>query len=641
MKKLLVYFLFSLLCFQPGFSQDLKKTLIKAFGSKDSTDYYFKAAKKLIKSERDQAEYYFCKGARQGDFNQLDSAVYYSKKAIVIFEKLKDYNTLNTLYYNISRSYRKQGQYDESINTAITGLKNAEKAKSDVFVYSYTNLLSLIYHDFENFEKGIYYGKKALALAKNLKKDQNSYISGALNSIAISYDDWNKPKEALYYHKQVFNYMKGNDTLKVDHTYNNIGNTLLKQKKYKEAEKWIKTAVAIKEYNQKQNPERYDLDFYSRATNFTNLAVIATKTNQLERAEKLLELAKEYSRKSQSAEKLRDYYHAEYEFNKLKKNLEKTIEYQEQYIKLRDSVFNKNRDKSLVEIEAKYQNEKKEKELLKSKISIANKENEIKKKNTQFIILAIIIIGLLIITFLVYRQQKLKNRQQEQEYELKSAIAKIETQSKLQEQRLQISRDLHDNIGSQLTFIISSVDNIKYAFEIGNSKLDAKLSNISNFAQSTIIELRDTIWAMNNSEITFEDLQTRIHNFVEKAKEAKQDIVFNFRIEKDLLDMKFSSIEGMNIYRTIQEAVNNSMKYSEAKTIEIAIKNLKKSIKIVIKDDGKGFDTESVELGNGINNMKKRINEIGGDFKISSSPEGTEIDLLLNKLTTDIPTDEA
>lgn len=61
------------------------------------------------------------------------------------------------------------------------------------------------------------------------------------------------------------------------------------------------------------------------------------------------------------------------------------------------------------------------------------------------------------------KNQKMKTLQL-QKNELKDALLKIETQNRLQEQRLQISRDLHDNIGAQLTFIISSVDSLKYAF---------------------------------------------------------------------------------------------------------------------------------------------------------------------------------
>ena len=123
---------------------------------------------------------------------------------------------------------------------------------------------------------------------------------------------------------------------------------------------------------------------------------------------------------------------------------------------------------------------------------------------------------------------------------------------------------------------------------------------------------------MNNSEITFEDLQTRIHNFIEKAKEAKEDILFNFTIEEGLKQTKFTSIEGVNIYRTIQEAINNSMKYAESKKIKIDIKHQNNDIIIAIEDDGKGFDSNSVEFGNGINNMKKRITDISGKIEINS-----------------------
>jgi signal transduction histidine kinase len=231
---------------------------------------------------------------------------------------------------------------------------------------------------------------------------------------------------------------------------------------------------------------------------------------------------------------------------------------------------------------------------------------------------------------LVYRQQKIKNKQQEQEFELKSAISKIETQNKLQEQRLTISRDLHDNIGSQLTFIISSVDNIKYAFDIQNAKLDSKLSSISNFAKSTIIELRDTIWAMNKSEITFEDLQARIHNFIDKAQEAKEEIQFCFEVDTSLKNKIFTSFDGMNLYRTIQESINNSIKYAQPKQVIVSIQPFDDGITIVITDDGKGFDVDTIALGNGINNMRKRILDIQGEFTIvSTNGKGTKITIQL------------
>jgi signal transduction histidine kinase len=279
--------------------------------------------------------------------------------------------------------------------------------------------------------------------------------------------------------------------------------------------------------------------------------------------------------------------------------------------------------KQTAELETKYQTAKKEKLLL-------EKEVETKHKNNLLLGISSMAFFIALIGFLIYRQQKLKNKQQEQEFELKSAISQIETQNKLQEQRLNISRDLHDNIGSQLTFIISSVDNVKYAFDIDNPKLDDKLTNISSFAKETIVELRDTIWAMNSNEITFEDLASRIHNFIEKAKEAKDEVKFSFEIDVELKDTKLSSIEGMNIYRTIQEAVNNAIKYAEASAISIAVKKLETQIQIMIQDNGIGFDEATIQKGNGLQNMQKRVEDIGGEFGLFSSNSGTLIKIDLN-----------
>jgi signal transduction histidine kinase len=183
-----------------------------------------------------------------------------------------------------------------------------------------------------------------------------------------------------------------------------------------------------------------------------------------------------------------------------------------------------------------------------------------------------------------------------------------------------------------LTFVISSIDNLKYGNKITDNKINNQLTKISDFTKSTIIELRDTIWAMNNSEFTVEDLYSRILNFIEKAKSAKDDINFKFKIDEQMKTLKFSSVVGINLYRTIQEAVNNAIKYSEAKDIDVEVKKAENQIKITIKDNGKGFDIENTDLGNGLYNMKKRIEEVNGTCEIQSKPnKGTTITILLTK----------
>ena len=196
----------------------------------------------------------------------------------------------------------------------------------------------------------------------------------------------------------------------------------------------------------------------------------------------------------------------------------------------------------------------------------------------------------------------------------------------MQEQRLRISRDLHDNIGAQLTFIISSVDNLKYGFEIKDQKLTSKLDTISNFASSTIYELRDTIWAMNKSEITFEDLQARMSNFIDKANSVDDAINFSFTIDDTVNTNRiFTSVEGMNIHRVLQEAIHNSIKHAKATEVGINVSQAK-SLLFKVSDNGKGFNLETIKKGNGLNNMQKRIHDIGGEFSITSNEtDGTQI----------------
>ena len=230
---------------------------------------------------------------------------------------------------------------------------------------------------------------------------------------------------------------------------------------------------------------------------------------------------------------------------------------------------------------------------------------------------------------MIYKFQKNKAVQKQREFELQQALLKIENQNKLQQQRLEISRDLHDNIGAQLTFITSSVENIRAGFDIKDVQLETNLSSISNFTKETIVELRDTIWAMNNEEISFEELHIRLMNFIDKAKGITKTS-FSVTIDESLNEYKLTSIEGMNVFRTIQEAVNNAIKYSKATNITISATIINQKVVLVIADNGIGFDTKTIEPGNGLVNMKKRIKEVSGDILIDSVLEnGTTISITL------------
>lgn len=211
--------------------------------------------------------------------------------------------------------------------------------------------------------------------------------------------------------------------------------------------------------------------------------------------------------------------------------------------------------------------------------------------------------------------------------ELEFIVSQIENQNKIQKERLAISRDLHDNIGSQLTLIISSVDTLKYKMETENQQIEQNLSTISSFAKDAIVELRDTIWAMNSDEITIEELEIRVANFIERAKQASDKIRFSFFVDELIKDKILNSKQAMNLYRVIQEAITNAIKYSNSNVILINIVKENERLKIKIEDKGVGFDSNKINFGNGLINMKSRMEEISGNFTLVSTPTGTIIAL--------------
>ncbi|WP_052752938.1 tetratricopeptide repeat-containing sensor histidine kinase [Kordia zhangzhouensis] len=305
--------------------------------------------------------------------------------------------------------------------------------------------------------------------------------------------------------------------------------------------------------------------------------------------------------------------------------------------KLGDSIFSlaiRNYDKrfaeGIAEMETKYKTAEKEREILEQRAEIAEKGLLLQKRQYQIYAVLALAVLLSILGYVFYNQQKLKNRQLIKENKLKVALQEIETQNKLQEQRLRISRDLHDNIGAQLSFIISSIDNLKYASKEASDEFKDKLSYISEFTSATIDQLRDTIWAMNKDEISLTDLQSRTLAFIEKAKVATKDVKFIFNNEVTT-PIQFTAIQGMHLFRVIQEGINNALKYANAKTITIDFEKREKQLLVSIQDDGIGFNKEQVQLGNGLYNMQKRMDEIDANITINSEPnQGTNIQVMYN-----------
>lgn len=609
---------------------EVEQILWKAYYSPDSSDYYFKDALKKSKDKNDSSDYFYFKFFKALISETQDSLEYYSNKTIPLLKDLEKKHHLRNLYQEIGLLKRNRGQYEEALKYAHHALSLAEELKDTLSISNHLAAISFIYHDFEHFQKGVYYGKSAYKVLPPDFEGATIFLVQANNAIAINFDDWNKPDSALVYHFKNLKIVEHHpDSIDFAFVYNNIGNTLLKQKKYKEAKPFLLKSLRLNLAD--QSAELYNKN-YGLATNYTNLATIAYQTGRLMEAEEYFKSAIEHADLIGSIEKKRDIIREQIKFYKKYGNFQKALVLQEEFQVLRDSVFSVERAKLVAELEAKYQIEKKERLILEQENLLIQKDYKMRKKN--FFLYGSISLAVLFafIGYLLYNRQILKNKQLQRESELNASLAKIETQNKLHEERIRISRDLHDNIGAKLTFIISSLDNLPYVFKEIPFNLNDKLLSISRFTSETIYELRDTIWAMNKVSITFEDLQGRITNFIEKAQESDSNIVFKFEVDPEVnQDHEFSSVKGMHIYRIIQEAVHNAIKHADAQIIKVLILKEEFDFKIEVIDDGKGFENRENRQNMGLLNMKKRALELKAGLEIiSQTGMGTRIILKQN-----------
>ncbi|RSK39080.1 tetratricopeptide repeat-containing sensor histidine kinase [Mangrovimonas spongiae] len=540
-------------------------------------------------------------------------------KAIDLALRANDSMSLSDVYFKLGQIYAYKEQLEKRTDYVLKSIKIYELLGEHVKAgVSYGQLgYNLKYGDMDNALRYMRKGIKLLEQNHNKTKIDPLYDNyGIMLTINKKYDS------ALYYTQKSLKLKKVlQDSVGMGFGYANVATVYAEINKFNLAKQYIDSSTAIRTKIK---------DNYGIAVNYTHLADVLYKQNLFEEAIKNYQTSAALAKKGGYKRLERYCYETISKAYVALNNYKEAYFFANKYQVLKDSVLNVETNNKVEQLKIEFETEKKEKEILSQRADLAEKELDLSQKNNYILILVALAIVLVLLGYFVYSQQKIKNKQLIRENQLKDALTKIETQNRLQEQRLQISRDLHDNIGAQLTFIISSLDNIKYGFKLPEN-LDSKLKNISAFTSATIYELRDTIWAMNKNAISLEDLQSRISNFIDKAHIASEGITFNFENDKSINDnIEFTSVNGMNIYRIIQEAVNNAIKYAQATIISVKVSQINNKLQVEITDNGKGFNKAQATLGNGLNNMKKRAQEIDGELTIVSKEEiGTTIKLLL------------
>ncbi|HZH70087.1 MAG TPA: tetratricopeptide repeat protein, partial [Flavobacteriaceae bacterium] len=498
----------------------------------------------------------------------------YCKKSYVIRKSQNDLKGLASLHVKMANNFNRMAQYDSSMYYYLKAHQYFEDQKDIHQQMNIESNISAAYYMMGNNEKAISYLEKPIQYYEETQAI--SLLSNAITNLGnIYYSNGDTINAMKAYKRAEKEALKVNNTYALGVVYNNLGEIHSKKNENKKAVDYIEKSIKVRE----ESGLEADV-----ASSYLTLAFNYFRIGDYNNAkENLIKIVPVFET-SKSQEKLDDVYLLLSYIYALEGQTDSLSSYYTKFYEARSQNIRDQIISSTQDLETKYQTEKKENALIAARADLAERELRIQRKDnliygTVFFAIVIAVIG-----YLLFNQQKLKNRQLKRENELKEALHQIAVQNRLQEQRLQISRDLHDNIGAQLTFIISSIDNLIYGLQVGNNdNLADKLKNISHFTSSTIIELRDTIWAMNKASISFEDFVARLSNYIEKVERLSSKVKFEFIIDEDTcLQHRFSSVQGMNIYRIIQESVQNALKHAKTALIQIKVKEEKDTLLITI-----------------------------------------------------------
>ncbi len=244
------------------------------------------------------------------------------------------------------------------------------------------------------------------------------------------------------------------------------------------------------------------------------------------------------------------------------------------------------------------------------------------------IIISLLFFSIVIIFCLFLGKLYIKKIKEHNEKQLAFHKTLNETIIETQEQVLNnISQDLHDDAGQQLTYINFQLENLK----LDSPELQETLSPISQSVGQLSQSIRSISHALNNQLLLQQDLIKAIATEVERLQKNTK-VVLTFAME-ETPKKKFSVNEKIFIYRIFQECLNNSFKHAKATEVNIQI-NTGMGFEMQITDNGKGFDlTEAANKKSmGLLNMKNRAESIDYTLDITAAPgKGTTVLLTQNK----------
>jgi two-component sensor histidine kinase len=194
------------------------------------------------------------------------------------------------------------------------------------------------------------------------------------------------------------------------------------------------------------------------------------------------------------------------------------------------------------------------------------------------------------------------------------------------EMRARIARDLHDDIGANLTRIAVLSEVARREQGQAPAVADGRLASIATVARESMTAMSEIVWAINPDRDRLVDLSSRMREYAEEIF-ASEDVELTFSVPDTLRDVRLEPELRRDLYLVFKEATNNAARYSGCSRFRVDVRRSGDRLRITLADNGSGFSGSATD-GNGLANMRRRVERLGGRFELASRPGmGTTIDV--------------
>lgn len=575
-------------------AEEWLKKAIAHYGSLKLTDEYHLTLSLLAAIKDEEGKY--------------EEAIESISKSAAYFQSRSDSLQAAKSLHNLALYSYHAGEIDKAIAKYIEAISWSGDDNKMSKAISYNQLGNIWADDMGDEEKALEYYRQSLFFKIQAGANPRS-ISFSYNNIGISHKNLGRFDSGMIYYKKALEMAiesneksaQLNPLINIANLQKRMGNSLEATKTYQQALEVASSASMRQQVNL-----------------HTNLAILYNEQGAYAKALEHIRLASDLNTSTQSMVDIRDVLAQEALAFAGLKQFDLAFEAQQKYTQLNDSIRQREREQDLTQMMVQYEAAQKDKALLEQKQLLQEKELALKNRSIWFISLlgmALLIIG---ISYVLYKRKEALARQAAMEL----SLAEEKEKAHMQEERLRISRELHDNIGSYLTLIYASVESLP---ESSPEKIHHSLPELQNTLSLSMRELRKTVWLLNNQEISIDQLIIRLQDFFKPWQQSglKIQITSKGDGQRNLTD-----VQTTHVFRIIQEAVNNACKHGQSKSITIQISaEASEGIHFSIQDDGQGFEASAMNSGNGLKNMELRMQELGGQLQIQSLPEkGTKVE---------------